>query len=116
MTPPTDTTADHHLPVGGGDSNMPPIVKLILQIGVPSAIALYLVWLLGNSIPRLESEVRHMNENLKTHANDSAAYSQAIDRLERRMEIGNDIARQQCVQGARSASAQQACLSAGRDR
>lgn len=96
---------------GSGDGIvLPPIVKLILQVGVPSAIAVYLVWLLAS---RLDANVLSMREMLEQHQQITVQTLQIIqsskeaEQQERQQMI--DILRQQCINAANDGPARRAC-------
>jgi len=76
-----------------------PLVKLVLQVGVPSGIAVYLVYMLAGSIV---AETRSTHELLRQHV-EATASQQAMQRTI------VDLLRQMCVNSAQSDEAKQTC-------
>lgn len=98
------------------DPSVPPIdlnpwVKVVLQIGVLPAIAMYLVYAL---VGGLQGQVRSINELMTQHVAKQDELQSSVDRLIALESEQLGLNRQQCVNAAKTSSAQDACWSAGR--
>lgn len=97
---------DVEAPTGPGLSEMNPIAKLILQIGVPSAIALYLVYLLGGS---LSGEMRTFSEKLDSHMSATTVIRESLQEQNVNQKLILDVLRQTCVNAAKTTPERNAC-------
>ena len=86
-------------------------IKLILQVGVPAAIACFLVWVISTQVV---AEVRQTRTLLESHTAATSALVGSFDRQERLLEVIRDISRQACVNQAKTSSGAQSCFDAGR--
>lgn len=89
--------------------NVNPWAKLILQVGVPSTIALYLVWLLGGQvIGELRAQTTMMNE----HATNTAAIAESVKEQRDSTDVVAELLKQLCVQQAKTPTDRSACFNA----
>lgn len=89
-----------------------PIIKIILQLGVPAAIAVYFVYWLTSSVA---VEMRDFNVKLDGHMNATVAIQQGLQQLIMKQEETISVLRQTCVNQAKgSVPAQDRCFAAGR--
>lgn len=88
-------------------SDAPWWIRLVYMIGVPSTIALFLVWILAGttttSLREISSTLNNMRENLVLHSADTAYTAKRIDRIEQLLQ-------QICVNTASNSSTRAACF------
>lgn len=92
-----------------------PWIKLVLQVGVPATIAIFLVFKLSTNVDlKLDQNL----QTLQSHATfGAAAVSSINERLadaERQQAVMIDLLRVQCVNSAKSSVERGECLRAGR--
>ena len=82
-------------------------VRAIYQIGVPSAIALYLVWTITATLNTHVRDLQDTNSLLKIHIETTQVIERTHQESERSMQR---ILRAICVNGARTAPDRAGCL------
>lgn len=95
----------------GQEEKMPPWWKLTTQIGVPAAIAVFLVWTVTMDI---KSEVKASNVALRALAAEGVSTKETMIRFERQQDTIVALLRTQCVNAAKSTYERNDCLRAGR--
>ncbi len=91
------------------DAAMPAYLKLILQIGVPSAIAVYLVYTLSQNVVANTATLVNQSDRLQSQLSQHMA---TTDSLLLELRRANLIALQACSQAAKNDSQVRACWNA----
>ena len=89
---------------------MTTLLSATLKFGLAPAICLYLVWALTTGIGQ---EVRANHDILSSHVEATVRLQQALDRQEYLLQALVDLARQQCVNSAKTSMERNACFLPG---
>jgi hypothetical protein len=94
-----------------------PWIKLVLQVGVPAAVALFLVFQLSTKVDHnLDVITATLHEHTQETRTNAALLTTLADRSAQTQYIIVDLLRAQCVNAATTYEARQACLVAGASR
>ncbi len=86
-------------------------IKFIYQVGVPSAIALYLVWLLGNS---LTASTRDTQTMVQQHMGQAAAMELKLDKEQASVDVLIQLQKFSCLHAAHNTSERTDCFEASK--
>lgn len=96
--------------MANGDG-MSPLLKLAVQVGVPAAIALYLVYSLNTDIAR---NVRDSVTALREHVTDSKLLERKLDEQQTSLDVLIQIQKFNCLHMAKNSGERAECYEASK--
>lgn len=92
-------------------ATMPVPWKLAMQFGVPGAIAIYVVWLLGNSV---SANVQDISKSLTAHTAQTLELQTLMQRQQASLDILIQLQKYTCLHAADSTAERNECYEASR--
>lgn len=90
-------------------------LQVLYKFGVPSAIAIYLVWFMSNTIaPGVHAIEAKLDQHIEMNRSAAEATQTALKRQEAQQDIIIDLLKQTCVQNGKSSDDRRACYDASR--
>lgn len=90
-------------------------LQVLYKFGVPSAIAIYLVWFMSNTVaPGVKAIEIKLDQHIEMNRAAAEQTQNLLRRQEAQQDIVIDLLKQTCVQNGKSSEDRRACYDASR--